>query len=1260
MKKKVLLTALTLAATVFGAQAVDVSELRIYINPGHGGWTPNDRPCTLVGHGAYSRTKTDTLSFFESNTDLEKGFGTLEALIKKGLVFDRTLNQTGDDNTTGAARDMENNIVMSRVKNGPFFDDNGTENQYKSDGKTLPENYYVFNRNLTEICEEVDDNNFDMFISIHSNAATEGGNTNYPLFLYRGFDAPADGQTVPKDIQDTSKAMAKACWAYAYGNTHAVWTAYSLTSMNLRGDIDFYHSSSTSSATGCTGYLGVLKHHSPGFLVEGYFHTYQPARHRAMNWDVCRLEGNAYARGIADYFGLDKETTGTIYGIVRDKYTKFKESAYTPNGTSADAYKPLNGIKVTLKKDGVEVATYTTDNYYNGAFVFNELAPGKYTIECENEQYLPMDAPLEVEVKANADVYPSISLVDKDWTPPTIVYSNYEDISVPGTYAADSYEFTQKYVDEAVPALEGKTVRRVIARGEKLYILALAADNTPTIVVYDAANKAVLAEVSTNGAQGTQKAISDIQVTADGVLVATNENLNHFNDAQVKDGEVRGENRIYRWENDENGVPTGDPIQFLSSMLSGNFYRAYVGSSMVYSGTLAEGKIVVPAYTAATTTSHKFFYNIYNVTDSVLVGEAINNKANDSMMTLEIVGDNYTLTTSPLDDDKFITLSSKISPAEYNFNSVATPSLMPSGLADGSNTGGFFRYNGHAFVVTGATVDGKNTGFALTDITEGLNNAKSVGLVNATLPEAGNSGIAASVTADRDDDGNVTAAYLNMFAVRDGKISYLTTRGVTVQAEQVPMAYDLKAVLADQTATVTFNLSGKAKAVALVMTPDQGDVIRKELGAMEAGEQTVNVDRTELEAGKSYNWAIEVASATVPVSGQVYNNASGLSVRGGVVPMTDPTQPSFGKVVVAYGKVEGFDVFDPMHKVVASRIFRHNTNISPAFTNQSDPFRGSEYKGYAVFPCWGDKAAGVVGINVNDLNEEPFGLFQGTNDGTGNYVLDGVNLGGGSAGACILGDGEDTRLYTFAEDVEGKNGKGTTENSLWCYNIGTAMRVSKAPTQLPNNGYKSTLANGQADLCPYGNGFFAVQCRGEGNNAASVPGFIYYSATDNAVTYNSSVLADETLANRMTSSQDAVAITPDGSMFAVAQTGKISIYDVTWNGTKPEMTFRCNIVRSNPRYTHLRFDYAGNLHAYFPSDGYRIFSIARENPVVTVPATAAYAISGMSAVESIVEDAETAPAIYYNMQGIRVDGDNLTPGIYIKNQSKTSTKIVVK
>ena len=51
-------------------------------------------------------------------------------------------------------------------------------------------------------------------------------------------------------------------------------------------------------------------------------------------------------------------------------------------------------------------------------------------------------------------------------------------------------------------------------------------------------------------------------------------------------------------------------------------------------------------------------------------------------------------------------------------------------------------------------------------------------------------------------------------------------------------------------------------------------------------------------------------------------------------------------------------------------------------------------------------------------------------------------------------------------------------------------------------------------------------------------------------------------------------------------------------------------------------------------------------------------------VEGILEDRESndkdAPVLYFNLNGVQMNGDNLTPGIYIKKQGTTTTKVVVK
>jgi len=181
------------------------------------------------------------------------------------------------------------------------------------------------------------------------------------------------------------------------------------SSMNVRGDRDFYHYTWTN-AKGYEGYLGVLMHNCPGYLVEGYFHTYQPSRHRALNPDWCRMEGRRYARGIIDYFGATADSLGCIMGDVRciSKFTDALE-CYAYGQNSQDKYMPLNGATVRLKDDDGEiVGTYQVDDNYNGIFVFTDLKPGVYWVELYCPGYRTMQtklSSLKHTVKANATSY---------------------------------------------------------------------------------------------------------------------------------------------------------------------------------------------------------------------------------------------------------------------------------------------------------------------------------------------------------------------------------------------------------------------------------------------------------------------------------------------------------------------------------------------------------------------------------------------------------------------------------------------------------------------------------------------------------------------------------------------------------------------------------------------------------------------------------------------------------------------------------------
>lgn len=367
---------------------MSANATKVYVNPGHGSWGSNCRPMATINYAA-----GDTLGFFESNTNLWKAF-----------MLETKLKVAGFD------------VKMSRRASGG----SGT-NEY--------------NKALSTICSEAENYGADYFISIHSNAGPDGSDgsfANYPVILYRGYTGE------PK-VTNSDK-MAKKCVARLYdifyttpknkngGGGPEPTTYYSPSNPRVVGDLSFYNTSST------YGYLGALKHNVPGFLSEGYFHTYSPARHRALNPDWCREEGIRYYRGIMDYYGKAGEKVGYILGYVRSKTETFSHTHYVPYPSSNDIYKPINGAKVVLRNEKGEVIKcncypyvkrmlkdqdyYTTDHNYNGIFMYENLEPGKYTISVHANGY--KDYTGTVTVTADKTIYPEIFLEKGQGTEPDV------------------------------------------------------------------------------------------------------------------------------------------------------------------------------------------------------------------------------------------------------------------------------------------------------------------------------------------------------------------------------------------------------------------------------------------------------------------------------------------------------------------------------------------------------------------------------------------------------------------------------------------------------------------------------------------------------------------------------------------------------------------------------------------------------------------------------------------------------------------------
>lgn len=463
-----LLSASTLTANAAVVKK-DPKDVKIYINPGHGGFNSNCRPMGTVKRGANVTTATtanDTTAFFESNTNLWKCLAMYHKLVDYGVP------EYGSNALFDANNYKNQHLVMSRIKNG-----NSTDRGLS-----------------TDIALEVEKYSPDIFISVHSNASpdgTIGSNENYPLVIYRGEDYRSTAFTDTRygknwDYAGTglngagsSYEFSKLVYSHLATIKHEPYTTewkdqyvsgYTplKTEHNVRGDVnlqDYFNLLNNGSFTlngnrgsgtlntysnkTYYGFYGVMKHGAVGCLSEGYMHTYYPSVNRHMSKDVCAIEGISYAHAIADYFGWEKEKTGYIYGIVRDRNQTFTHTYYIPNQSTDDIYKPLNNCTVYLcdkygnrlynsEKPETAKYKYVTDDEYNGAFVFYDLEPGDYTLDYECAGYQAASQGLKstiVTVKANEISYPKAFLnatgysIESSGITFSINLSNQKDVS---------------------------------------------------------------------------------------------------------------------------------------------------------------------------------------------------------------------------------------------------------------------------------------------------------------------------------------------------------------------------------------------------------------------------------------------------------------------------------------------------------------------------------------------------------------------------------------------------------------------------------------------------------------------------------------------------------------------------------------------------------------------------------------------------------------------------------------------------------------
>lgn len=343
------------------AMYTDFSQVKIYINPGHGGHDPDDRNIVI-----YPFRQGDPEGFWESNANLDKGLQLRKWLNELGMqtMMSRTTNTTADDRALSA-------IVAEA-------------NAYKA----------------------------DFMLSIHSNA---GGPANYVLELYAGKDLDdtriyADEKN--KQTQQRSHDISTLIGNNLFENKITTW---STSKPRITGDKTFGRD-----AMGWSNGYGVLRNLSvPGVISEGCMHDYLPEAYRMMNMDYKWKESWYFMKTFCTYFLDYKLTEGVIAGQVRDSYNKMIFPVIKTIKNSRDELLPIDRAMVTLLKDGEEIGRYQTDTLYNGVFFFWNLSPGKYTVRVEADHYYTKET--EVEVEANEITYQDMLIDMKRETRPYVL-----------------------------------------------------------------------------------------------------------------------------------------------------------------------------------------------------------------------------------------------------------------------------------------------------------------------------------------------------------------------------------------------------------------------------------------------------------------------------------------------------------------------------------------------------------------------------------------------------------------------------------------------------------------------------------------------------------------------------------------------------------------------------------------------------------------------------------------------------------------------
>ena len=405
--KRILFIILAALVATTAVEAKKMSDLNVVVDPGHGGYDGDDRPIKIHP--------------YEQNS--HEGYWESKSNLVKGLHLKNILDSLGVKCTLTRVHNVYNEI----------------------EGDDTPDEPSLYTR--AQLANSL---NADAFISIHSNA---GENINYPLMIYH-----LETTMVPRSTE--SKRFAEVVNDVFNTSVYSNW-------IKSNGELNSTSAGRVVGDRALLGYsLGVLRNcYRTSMLSEGGMHEHRPQAHRLMNDDYNWLEAWYFAQALMQFFDTeDRFVTGNVAGVVYDNHN-LREFSYPSTFTykGRDRNDALNGAHVVLvDANGNVVQERTTDNDYNGVFVFRNITPGEYTIKVSHDKYYSEEQ--KVTVTADKVTYQDMQMCYKRTEPLEIkaygpIGQDGAAVSCASTIDFEfNYDIDEKSFEEAfsiTPAVDG-------------------------------------------------------------------------------------------------------------------------------------------------------------------------------------------------------------------------------------------------------------------------------------------------------------------------------------------------------------------------------------------------------------------------------------------------------------------------------------------------------------------------------------------------------------------------------------------------------------------------------------------------------------------------------------------------------------------------------------------------------------------------------------------------------------------------------------